>query len=145
MVTVPTKRRCPWVSADNPLIEEYHDTEWGVPVHDDRTHFEFLTLEGAQAGLSWAIVLKKRPGYRHAFAEFDVAKVARFTETRVDKLMADPGIVRNRLKITSTIRNARAFLQVQEQSAAFGIAIFAAMPEDVVSASRGGSVRGRRR
>jgi DNA-3-methyladenine glycosylase I len=93
----------------------YHDEEWGVPVHDDRKHFEFLVLEGAQAGLSWSIVLKKREGYRHAFSEFDPVKVARYTETRIQKLTLDPAIVRNRMKIESVVRNAKAFLAVQKE------------------------------
>ena len=98
---------------------EYHDREWGVPVHDDRIHFEFLLLEGAQAGLSWAIVLKKREGYRRAFSQFDPEKVARYTSKRVEKLMADPGIVRNRLKIGGVVRNARAFLEIQQEFGTF--------------------------
>ncbi len=97
----------------------YHDTEWGVPVHDDRRLFEFLTLEGAQAGLSWLTVLRKREAYRGAFADFDVQRVARFTPQRVERLMQDPGIVRNRLKLESTVKNARAFLKVQEQFNSF--------------------------
>src|SRR5262245_9130345 len=83
------RKRCPWVGADNALMRDYHDQEWGVPVHDDRTHFEFLTLEGAQAGLSWAIVLNKREGYERAFSQFDPSKVERYTATRMDKLVAD--------------------------------------------------------
>ena len=106
--------RCEWAGTD-PLMVAYHDEEWGVPVHDDRVLFEFLTLEGAQAGLSWSTILKKRDGYRRAFADWDAAKVARFTPARVEKLMHDPGIVRNRLKIQSTISNARAFLDVQAE------------------------------
>ena len=98
---------------------EYHDREWGVPVHDDRIHFEFLLLEGAQAGLSWAIVLKKREGYRRAFSQFDPEKVARYTSKRVEKLMADPGIIRNRLKIGGAVRNARAFLEIQQEFGTF--------------------------
>ena len=97
----------------------YHDTEWGVPVHDDRTHFEFLVLEGAQAGLSWSTILKRREGYRKAFAGFDAAKVARFTPARVEKLLADPGIIRNRAKVEATVRNARHFLEVQEEFGTF--------------------------
>ncbi|HYS54335.1 MAG TPA: DNA-3-methyladenine glycosylase I [Thermoanaerobaculia bacterium] len=112
-------KRCAWVSVDNPLMVAYHDREWGVPVHDDRRHFEFLVLEGAQAGLSWSIVLNKREGYRRAFSEFDPEKVARYTVKRVQKLIADPGIVRNRLKIESAIRNARAFLAVQDAFGSF--------------------------
>ena len=112
---VPT--RCAWVDPGDPLMTAYHDAEWGVPVHDDRKHFEFLVLEAAQAGLSWAIVLKKREGYRRAFSQFDPVKVARYTPTRIEKLAADPGIIRNRMKIQAAVQNARAFLAVQE---AFG-------------------------
>jgi DNA-3-methyladenine glycosylase I len=112
-------RRCPWVNAEDALMREYHDREWGVPVHDDRTHFEFLVLEAAQAGLSWSIVLKKRDGYRRAFRQFDPQKVARYSQARIDKLTADPGIVRNRLKITAAVRNARAFLAIQEEFGSF--------------------------
>lgn len=98
---------------------EYHDIEWGVPVHDDRTWFEFLTLEGAQAGLSWETVLKKRDRYRQLFAEFDPAKVAKFTEEKVEKLLTDPGIIRNRLKVAGTVKNAKAFLAVQKEFGSF--------------------------
>jgi DNA-3-methyladenine glycosylase I len=100
-------------------MREYHDREWGVPVHDDRTHFEFLVLEAAQAGLSWSIILNKREGYRHAFSQFDPVKVARYSQVRIDKLTTDPGIVRNRLKITGAVKNARAFLAVQEEFGSF--------------------------
>jgi DNA-3-methyladenine glycosylase I len=113
--TAASPRRCDWPQTE--LDISYHDTEWGVPVHDDRALFEFLILEGAQAGLSWSTILKKRPAYRRAFAGFDPARVARYTPERVDRLLRDPGIVRNRLKIESTISNARAYLDVQ---AAFG-------------------------
>ena len=98
---------------------EYHDREWGVPLHDDRGHFEFLVLEAAQAGLSWSIVLRKREGYRRAFDGFDPAKVARYTGKRIQKLIADPGIIRNRLKIESAVSNARAFLAVQKEFGSF--------------------------
>ena len=108
-------KRCRWVNLAHDLMREYHDREWGVPVHDDRTHFEFLVLEAAQAGLSWAIVLNKREGYRRAFSEFDPEKVARYSEARIDKLTADSGIVRNRLKIAAAVKNARAFLAVQQE------------------------------
>ena len=111
--------RCTWVGRDNPLMLEYHDREWGVPVHDDPTHFEFLVLEAAQAGLSWAIVLKKREGYRLAFSGFDPRKVARYTQKRVEKLAADPSIVRNRMKIEAAVRNARAFLAIQNEFGSF--------------------------
>jgi DNA-3-methyladenine glycosylase I len=102
------KKRCSWVNVDNALLLEYHDREWGVPNHDDRKHFEFLVLEAAQAGLNWSIVLKKREGYRHAFAQFDPEKVARYTKAKIDKLVADPEIIRNRKKIESAVKNARA-------------------------------------
>jgi DNA-3-methyladenine glycosylase I len=114
-----TLKRCSWVNADDLLMREYHDREWGVPTHDDRRHFEFLVLEAAQAGLSWSIVLRKREGYRRAFRQFDPEKVARYTEARIDKLAADPGIVRNRLKIAAAVKNARAFLAVQEEFGSF--------------------------
>ena len=110
--------RCEWAGSD-PAMIEYHDTEWGVPVHDDPTHFEFLVLEGAQAGLSWSTILKRRAGYRKAFAAFDPAKVARFTPARVEKLLGDPGIIRNRAKVESAVRNARAFLAVQKEFGSF--------------------------
>ena len=109
--------RCPWPSTD--LDIAYHDSEWGVPVHDDRILFEFLTLEGAQAGLSWSTILRKRENYRRAFAGFDPARVARFSPAKVERLMLDPGIVRNRLKIESTVSNARAFLRVQKELDSF--------------------------
>jgi DNA-3-methyladenine glycosylase I len=109
--------RCPWPVDE--LYQHYHDTEWGVPLHDDRALFEFLILEGAQAGLSWHIILKKRAHYRAAFDQFDPAKVARYTPAKINKLLADPGIIRNRLKIASTVRNARAFLAVQEEFGSF--------------------------
>jgi DNA-3-methyladenine glycosylase I len=112
-------RRCAWVSGADPLMLEYHDREWGVPVHDDRKHFEFLVLEAAQAGLSWAIVLKKREGYRRAFAGFDPGKVARFNSRQIEKLVANPEIIRNRMKIEAAVRNAQAFLEVQEEFGSF--------------------------
>ena len=107
-------KRCAWAGSD-PLMIQYHDREWGVPVHDDRKHFEFLVLEGAQAGLSWSTVLRKREAYRRAFSQFDAEKVARYTRRRIEKLLRDPAIIRNRLKIESAVRNARAFLEVQEE------------------------------
>jgi DNA-3-methyladenine glycosylase I len=112
-------KRCSWVSVDNELMREYHDREWGVPTHDDRRHFEFLVLEAAQAGLSWSIVLNKREGYRRAFSQFDPQKVARYSQARIDKLIADPGIIRNRAKIAAAVRNAGAFLAVQEECGSF--------------------------
>jgi DNA-3-methyladenine glycosylase I len=114
---VDDRRRCGW--ANGPWLAPYHDAEWGVPVHDDRRHFEFLILEAAQAGLSWLTVLRRRDGYRRAFADFDPAAVARFTPGRVEKLLADPGIIRNRQKVASTVTNAAAFLAVQEEFTSF--------------------------
>ena len=108
--------RCTW--ARTPLSIAYHDNEWGVPVHDDHVLFEFLTLEGAQAGLSWETILKKRDAYRDAFVGFDPVRVARFTPARIDRLLQNPSIVRNRLKIGSAVRNAKAFLAIQRE---FGI------------------------
>lgn len=113
-----TKLRCGWCGTD-PLYVTYHDTEWGVPVHDDRLLFEFLILEGAQAGLSWITILKKRDAYRRAFAGFDAEKVARFGPRQVARLLADVGIVRNRLKIEAAINNAQRFLAVQEEFGSF--------------------------
>jgi DNA-3-methyladenine glycosylase I len=110
--------RCPWAGTD-PLMIAYHDHEWGVPVHDERRFFEFLILEGAQAGLSWSTVLRKRERYREAFAGFDPRRVARFGDDDVARLLADAGIIRNRLKIASAIRNARAFLAVQDEHSSF--------------------------
>jgi DNA-3-methyladenine glycosylase I len=109
--------RCSW--ARTPLSVAYHDNEWGTPVHDDRVLFEFLVLEGAQAGLSWETILKKREGYRASFDGFDPRRVARFTPARIERLLKDPGIVRNRLKIASAIGNARAFLAVQREHGSF--------------------------
>jgi DNA-3-methyladenine glycosylase I len=109
--------RCPWPT--NEISIRYHDTEWGVPVHDDRLLFEYLILEGAQAGLSWQTVLNKRENYRAAFDNFDVEKIARYNEARVVKLMNNPGIIRNQLKIRSTIQNAKSFLKVREEFGSF--------------------------
>jgi DNA-3-methyladenine glycosylase I len=118
--TMPKKiSRCLWAEGVSLQYIEYHDKEWGVPVTDDRTQFEFLILEGAQAGLSWSTVLNKRDGYRKNFAEFDPAKVARFTKKRIEKILTDPGIVRNRLKVESAVSNAQAFLEVQEEFGGF--------------------------
>jgi DNA-3-methyladenine glycosylase I len=113
------QKRCAWVNVDNALMLEYHDREWGVPNHDDRKHFEFLILEAAQAGLSWSIVLNKREGYRRAFSKFDPEKVARYSKARIDKLVADPTIIRNRMKIESAVKNARALLAVQKEFGSF--------------------------
>lgn len=109
-----TQQRCAWCGVE-PYYVEYHDTEWGVPLHDERALFEFLTLEGAQAGLSWSTILKKREGYRRAFDNFDVERIARYDDADVARLLADAGIVRNRLKVASTIINARATLTIREQ------------------------------
>jgi DNA-3-methyladenine glycosylase I len=110
--------RCPWCLG-SPEYIAYHDREWGRPVHDDRVFFEFLTLEGAQAGLSWSTILAKRENYRRAFAGFDPARVARFGTAKVAKLLQDPGIVRNRLKLAGTVKNAKAFLAVQQEFGSF--------------------------
>ena len=114
---MPTAARCPWPTT--PLYVAYHDTEWGVPLHDEHRLFEFLVLEGAQAGLSWLTILNKRENYRRAFDGFDPAKVARYNARKIAALLADPGIVRNRQKIESAVRNARAFLAVQEEFGSF--------------------------
>ncbi len=116
--TALTPQRCPWCG-DDPLYVAYHDTEWGMPQHDDRVLFEFLLLEGAQAGLSWITVLRKRDNYRRAFSGFDAHRVAAFGEAEMARLMADPGIIRNRAKIAAAIGNARAYLEVQDQFGSF--------------------------
>lgn len=113
-----TPERCAWCGTD-PAYVRYHDTEWGVPVHDDRTLFEFLILEGAQAGLSWITILRRREGYRKAFAGFDPEKVARFNQGKIEALLNNDGIIRNRLKVESTVSNAKAFLKVQDQCGSF--------------------------
>jgi len=112
------KNRCGWVT-DDPLYIEYHDKEWGVPVHDDRLLFEFLILEGAQAGLSWITVLKKRENYRKAFNNFNPEKIAKYGPAKIDSLLLNPGIIRNRLKIKSAVKNAKAFLEIQKQFNSF--------------------------
>jgi DNA-3-methyladenine glycosylase I len=109
--------RCPWAARED--MWDYHDHEWGVPVHDDQKHFEFLILEGAQAGLSWSTILNKRSGYRKAFADFDPEKVARFTPARVEKILLDPGIVRNRQKVESAVNNAKKYLDLVEEVGSF--------------------------
>lgn len=111
--------RCPWLDESKPDYVAYHDEEWGVPVHDDRTLFEFLTLESAQAGLSWYTVLRKRANYHQAFAQFDPAKVARFSEAKIEKLLQDPGIIRNRLKVRAAVTNAQRFLEIQDEFGSF--------------------------
>ena len=117
-VASETRGRCTWAGCDEPLVA-YHDEEWGVPVHDDILLFEFLILEGAQAGLSWTTILKKRPAYRIAFDHFDPSKVARFNEKRMASLLENTGIIRNRLKIRASVQNAKAFLRVQEEFGSF--------------------------
>jgi DNA-3-methyladenine glycosylase I len=111
-------KRCAWALGSE-LEQSYHDNEWGVPVHDDRKFFEFITLEGAQAGLSWATVLKKRENYRKLFADFDVEKIARYNKSKIETLLNNPGIIRNRLKVESTISNARAFIEIQHEFGSF--------------------------
>ena len=115
---MPTHARCPWAGTD-PLYVRYHDEEWGVPSHDDRHLFEMLILEGAQAGLSWITILRKRAAYRQAFDRFDPRRVARYDAAKLRTLLADPGIVRNRLKVEGSVRNARAFLDVQRECGSF--------------------------
>lgn len=112
-------RRCQWAEGHGDSYLAYHDEEWGVPVFDDQTHFEFLILEGAQAGLSWSTILNKRGGYRKNFAQFDVQKVARFTPAQIAKILLDPAIVRNRLKVNSVINNAQRFIEVQNEFGSF--------------------------
>jgi DNA-3-methyladenine glycosylase I len=117
-------KRCPWAIEKNQLYIKYHDEEWGVPVHDDDKHFEMLTLEGAQAGLSWETILNKREGYRKAFADFDPVKVARFTDKRIERLLLNPAIIRNRLKVNAAVSNARLFLEVQAEFGTFNAYIW---------------------
>jgi DNA-3-methyladenine glycosylase I len=112
------KNRCEWVGSD-PLSTGYHDQEWGVPLHDDKRHFEFLILDGAQAGLSWLTILKKRENYREAFDGFEPSKIARYRENKIEKLLRNPGIVRNRLKVQSAVANANAFLKIQDEFGSF--------------------------
>ena len=112
-------KRCGWAGLDDPIYRAYHDREWGVPVHNDQVMFEFLVLEGAQAGLSWGTILRKRENFSRAFEEFDPVKVARFNGRTVRKLLQNPGIIRNRLKITSAVQNAKAFLDVQKEFGSF--------------------------
>lgn len=119
------ENRCPWAYGASPLYVPYHDEEWGVPVHDDRKQFEFLTLESAQAGLSWATILNRREGYRKAFAGFDPAKVARFDARKIAALLKDPGIIRNRLKVAAAVNNARLFLEVRKEFGTFSKYIWA--------------------
>lgn len=118
-MNMKTKQRCHWVNLNNPLYVDYHDKEWGVPIRDDQSLFEMLCLEGAQAGLSWETVLNKRENYRKAFANFDPVKISRFTETHVEKLMNNAGIIRNRLKINSVIINAKVYLSMKKEGLSF--------------------------
>src|ERR1700712_4881802 len=120
-------KRCAWCGTD-PLYMDYHDNEWGKEVHDDKTLFEFLVLESAQAGLSWITILRRREGYRKAFADFDVEKVAKFDQTDVDRLLQDAGIIRNKLKVSSTIRNAQLFIDIQKEFGSFDKYLYSFMP-----------------
>lgn len=131
MLNTKSKKRCAWAGED-PLYVEYHDTEWGVPVHDDQKHFEFLILEGAQAGLSWLTILKRREGYRVAFAGFDADKVSKFNGSDLIRLMQDKGIIRNKLKIQSAIKNAKAFLDIQKEFGSFDNYIWGFVDNQVV-------------
>jgi DNA-3-methyladenine glycosylase I len=121
-------KRCSWCGTD-PLYVKYHDEEWGKPVYDDKVLFEFLILEGAQAGLSWITILRRREGYRKAFADFDVKKVAAFTQADAERLQQDEGIIRNRLKIAATIKNAQLFIEIQKEFGSFANYIWAYMPD----------------
>lgn len=126
--TEDSTKRCSWCGTD-PLYVKYHDEEWGKPVYDDKVLFEFLILEGAQAGLSWITILRRREGYRKAFADFDVKKVAAFTQADAERLQQDEGIIRNRLKIAATIKNAQLFIEIQKEFGSFANYIWAYMPD----------------
>ncbi|WP_443937544.1 DNA-3-methyladenine glycosylase I [Pedobacter sp. MW01-1-1] len=128
-MTTENQIRCSWAGTD-PLYIRYHDEEWGKPVYDDKTLFEFLLLEGAQAGLSWITILRRRENYRNAFAQFEVEKVANFTEEDVERLMQDAGIIRNRLKINSAIKNAQLFIEIQKEFGSFSKYIWGFMPNE---------------
>jgi DNA-3-methyladenine glycosylase I len=128
MSTIDKLTRCFWCGTD-PLYMEYHDKEWGKTIHDDETFFEFLTLEAAQAGLSWITILRRRDGYRNAFANFDVQKVAAFTGEDQQRLLQDAGIIRNRLKVSSAIRNAQLFIDVQKEFGSFNNYLYSFMPD----------------
>jgi DNA-3-methyladenine glycosylase I len=132
------KTRCTWPGEDPQMIE-YHDHEWGVPLHDDCKHFEFLVLDAFQAGLSWKTILHRRAGFQKAFANFDVTKVAKFTDKHIEKLMLDEGIIRNRLKISGTIKNARAFLLVQKEFGSFDAYIWQFVNGKTIQGKRNGS------
>ena len=119
MHSAPTRKRCSWVNEDDRLLLEYHDREWGVPAHSDHKHFEILVLSGAQAGLNWSLVLKKRDGYRRAFDKFDPEEVARYSDKRIQTLIGNPEIIRNRMKIEAAVTNARALLKVREEFGSF--------------------------
>jgi DNA-3-methyladenine glycosylase I len=135
---VKTKSRCRWAKSD--LSIAYHDREWGVPVHDDRTLFEFLILEGAQAGLSWETILRKRENYRRAFDNFDVAKVAAYGSRKVNQLLVDAGIIRNRLKIAAAIQNAKAFLAIQKEFGSFDAYVWRFVKGKTLPRKRGAAV-----
>lgn len=126
-MTTKALLRCGWCGND-PLYTAYHDEEWGKPVKDDKTLFEFLVLESAQAGLSWITILRKRENYRRLFADFDVAQVAAFTQDDVERILLDPGIIRNRLKVTSTVTNARIFMDIQQERGSFYRYLYSFMP-----------------
>ena len=126
-LNTPNSKRCVWCGTD-PLYVKYHDEEWGKPVYDDKILFEFLILEGAQAGLSWITILKRREGYREAFANFDVQKVANFNEADIERLMVDAGIIRNKLKVNAAINNARLFIEIQKEFGSFSDYIWGFLP-----------------
>ncbi|MBU2914712.1 DNA-3-methyladenine glycosylase I [Reichenbachiella agariperforans] len=126
------KNRCQWARDSFEAYERYHDEEWGVPVYDDKVHFEFLILEGAQAGLSWSTIIKKREGYRQAFADFDVQKVATYTDEKMEELRSFEGIVRNKLKIKSVVTNARLFIEIQKEFGSFSQYIWSFVKGEVI-------------
>ncbi len=135
------KKRCHWVGKGKDFYDAYHDEEWGVPIHDDRTHFEFLILEGAQAGLSWETILKRRAAYRKAFKNFDPVKVSRMTDAELEKLMKDESIIRNRLKIFAARKNARAFLAIQKEFGSFDKYVWAFVGDKpIVNKRKGGDI-----
>jgi len=132
-------RRCHWAKTD--LSVAYHDREWGVPVHDDRTLFEFLILEGAQAGLSWETILRKRENYRRAFDKFDPARIAKYTQRKIARLLKDEGIIRNRLKVAAAVQNARAFLAIQKEFGSFDNYVWRFVDEKPIRRKRGAPIQ----
>ena len=131
-----TKKRCTWAENTFKAYEKYHDEEWGVPVHDDKVHFEFLILESAQAGLSWSTVLNKRDGYRKAFADFDVQAIAKYDDQKIEELIQNPSIIRNRLKINAAVNNAKLFMEVQKEFGSFDKYIWSFVDNKTIAGNR---------